>query len=115
MVKQKGSYGLIDLNGKQILPARYDQIKLLRDGYVLIEQQKLVGLADIQGKVWIHPKYSHLDYASAGYVIIERDGKYGVITLHGISTIPLVYDGISFEASTNSFLAVKKSQWTEMK
>ncbi len=115
MVKQKGMYGLIDLNGKQILPPRYSHLKLLRDGYVLIEQQNLIGLADIQGKVWINPKYHHLDYASDGYVIIERDGKYGVITLQGISTIPLVYDGISFDASTNSFLAVKKSPWMQMK
>ncbi|MEO7989612.1 MAG: WG repeat-containing protein [Chryseolinea sp.] len=115
MVKQKGMYGLIDLNGKQILPTRYSHLKLLRDAYVLIEQQNLIGLADIQGKVWINPKYHHLDYASDGYVIIERDGKYGVITLQGISTIPLVYDGISFDASTDSFLALKKSPWMQMK
>ena len=102
-------YGLIDLKGKQILPARYSHLKLLQDGYVLIEQQNFVGLADIQGKVWINPKYHHLDYTSEGYVIIERDGKFGVVTLQGISTIPLVYDGISFDASTDSFLAIKKS------
>lgn len=115
MVRQKGLYGLIDLNGKQILPTRYNHLKLLRDGYVLIEQQNLIGLADIQGKVWINAKYHHLDYASDGYLIIERDGKYGVITLQGISTIPLVYDGITFDASSDSFLAMKKSPWMEMK
>ncbi len=115
IVKQKGLYGLIDLDGKQILPTRYNHLKLLRDGYILIEQQNLVGLADIHGKVWINPKYHHLDYVSEGYVIIERDGKYGVITLQGISTIPLVYDGITFDASTDSFLAMKKSSWVEMK
>ncbi len=115
LVKQKGLYGLIDLNGKQVLPARYDHIKTLRDGYLLIEQQKLVGLADTKGKIWINAKYHHIECTSEGYVIIERDGKYGVVTLQGISTIPLVYDGITFDAPSNSFLAMRKSEWVEIK
>ncbi|HOX81411.1 MAG TPA: WG repeat-containing protein [Chryseolinea sp.] len=114
-VKQKGLFGLIDLNGKQILHMRYNRITPLNNGYLLIEQEKLMGLADMQGKVWINPKYDHLMYTSDGYVIIERNGKYGVITRQGLSTIPLIYDGITYDSFSDSFLAMKKAEWTEIK
>jgi len=115
LVKQKGLQGLIDKNGKQILPTRYESVKVLAHGSLLIQQDKLYGLADEGGKLLINPKYHTLVDLNNNYVIVERDGKYGVISLQGISTIPLIYDLITYDAFNNFFIALKKSEWTNFK
>ena len=63
----------------------------------------------------INPKYHKLKDLNNGYIIVERDGKYGAITLQGISTIPLIYDFLSYDFPINLFLSrMVKSEWTRM-
>lgn len=113
-VKQKGLFGLIDKSGKQILPVRYEKIDVLPGGNVVIQQNGLKGLADASGKLLIHPKYNVLDDAANGFVIVARDGKYGVITHQGLSTVPMLYDFIRYDPRHENFVALKKSNWTEI-
>lgn len=115
LVKQKGLQGLIDKSGKQILPPKYESISVLDHGNSLIRQDQLFGLADSQGKILIHPKYHTLKDLNNNYVIVERDGKYGVISVQGISTIPLIYDYIMYDSYNNFFIALKKSEWVDLK
>jgi hypothetical protein len=114
-VRQKGLQGLIDKSGRQILPTRYDSVKILSHGNLLIRQEKLYGLASRDGSILINPKYHTLIDLDNNYVIVERDGKYGVITLQGISTIPLMYDYISYDAFNGAFIALKKSEWIDLR
>ena len=76
--------GMIDKSGKQILPARYESVKVLPHGNLLIQagQVSLVLLMQ-EGNVLINPKYHSLEDLNNNYVIVARDGKYGVITLTG--------------------------------
>lgn len=115
VVKQKGLFGVVDKTGKQVLLPRYEKVIPLPHRNIIIHQANLVGLADAQGKILIHPKYNSLKDLNNGYVIVERDGKYGAITSQGVSTIPLIYDYLSFDASNNIFFAMEKSAWTEVK
>lgn len=115
VVKSKGSMGVIDKTGKQILPPRYESVSVLDHRNIIIQQNKLLGLADAQGKIIINPKYRQLKDLNNGYIIVERDGKYGAITSQGISTIPLIYDYLSFDRHNNSFFAMVKAEWTEVK
>jgi hypothetical protein len=114
IVYQKGFQGVIDGTGKQILPPRYEQVSILPHRNIIIQQNKLLGLADERGRVLINPRYSKLTDLNNGYVIVERDGKYGAVTLQNISTIPLIYDYLSYDSIHNTFLAMTKSAWTKV-
>lgn len=111
VVKQKGLYGMIDKTGKLLLLPRYESVEVLSSGNVLIKQSGLYGLADKAGNVLINPKYQTLEDEGNNYVIVQRDGKYGVVSSKGISTIPLIYDGITYNPYSGQFLALKKSGW----
>ncbi len=115
LVKQKGLQGLIDKNGKQVLPMRYESVSVFPHGSLLIAQDKLYGLASAEGKILINPKYHRLEDLNNNYVIVARDGKYGVITLQGISTIPLMYDYISYDGFNDFFIALKKADWVNVR
>ena len=113
-VKQKGLYGLINKQGIQVLPVRYESIEITSYGNLLIKQDKSFGLADAKGKTLIHPRYHSLEDAGQGFAIAMRDGKYGVVTYQSVSTIPMLYDLIIYDAYNNVFLAMKKSNWVEI-
>jgi hypothetical protein len=111
IIKQKGFYGLLTREGKVILPARYDAVTFLDNGRFLLSLNGLHGLADQQGNVLLHPKYNSITDLDNGYVIIEQEGKFGLVTHNGLSTIPLMYDYLKYDAEKNRYLALKKSQW----
>ena len=106
---------MIDKSGNQLLPTRYESVKVLPNGNLLIRQANLYGLADSEGSILINPKFHSLEDLNNNYVIVSRDGKYGVITLKGISTVPLMYDFIGYDAFNGFFLAMKKSEWTNIR
>jgi hypothetical protein len=115
IINLKGLQGVIDKTGKQILQPRYESVSILPHGNIIIRQNELLGLADAQGKTLINPKYHKLKDLNNGYIIVARDGKYGAITVQGVSTIPLVYDYLSYDGSNNIFFALVKSEWTQVK
>jgi hypothetical protein len=111
VVTRDGQSGLIDTDANIVLPVRYDEI--IRNKYhrFVIRQADLYGVADASGSLIIRPKYDSIEDTGNGYVIVERNGKFGLLTLHGVSTIPMIYDGLTFDTHHNQFLAVKKSPW----
>ncbi len=111
LVKQNGLYGLLTHDGKLVLSTRYHTVKILDNGRMLLTINGLQGLADQQGNILLYPKYSSSIDLNNGYVIIQQDGKFGLVTLQGLSTIPLVYDHLIYDAEKNRYLALKKSAW----
>jgi hypothetical protein len=115
VVKQKEQYGLIDKSGKLLIPVRYESIEVLEDKRVKVKQNGLWGLSENNGKILLHPKFETLTPLKNGYVIISKEKKFGIVTLEGMSTVPQVYDGISYDAIHEVFLAVKHTDWEEPK
>ena len=115
VIKQKGLYGVVDKTGKQVLLPRYEKVSVLSNRNIIIQQNDLVGLADAQGKVLVNPKFHSITDLNNGYIIAERDGKYGAMTLQGVSTIPLMYDYLSYAPANNIFFAMMKSEWVAAK
>ncbi len=115
IIKQKGLYGLLAHEGKLVLPARYHAVKILDNGRLLLTVDGLQGLADLYGNVLLHPKYNSVTDLDNGYVIIQQEGKFGLATLQGISTIPQVYDQLTYDKERNRYLAQKKSAWITLK
>ena len=61
-VKKENKYGLIDLNGKELLPIEYDEITVL-DGIensLIIKKDGREGLVNDNGSIIIEPKYTEI-------------------------------------------------------
>ena len=111
IVKQDGRVGLIDATGKLRLPVRYDGITLNQHNRYVLRQGSDIGLADESGRVIVNPKYNDILDPGNGYLIVSRDGKFGALTIKGVSTIPMVYDRLTFDPYHNQFIGQKKSDW----
>ncbi len=85
-IKKNGKYGLVDLNGKEILPAEYDEITVLEgiENSIIIKKGGLVGLANDNGNILVDVTYSQIknigNTYKNGYITIDQQGKYGLIS-----------------------------------
>lgn len=115
VVKQKGFFGVIDKAGKQVLLPRYEAVQVLDNRNIIVKQNGLMGLVDPRGKIIINPKFNEVNDLNNGFIIVKREGKYGALTSHGVSTIPLIYDYLSYDRSNNVFYATVNASWVEIK
>lgn len=111
IVEQDNFSGLIDASGKICLPVRYDAIEVNEHHRFILRQGKDIGLADETGRIIVNPKYDNIVDPGNGYLIVVREGKYGAITMRGVSTIPMVYDALTFDAHHHQFIGQKKTDW----
>ena len=111
IVKQENLFGLIDSTGKLRLPVRYDDITINNHNRYILRQGGVIGLADDSGRVIVNPKYDEIIDPGNGFFIVGRDEKFGALTMKGVSTIPMVYDGLTFDPHHNQFIGQKKSDW----
>lgn len=85
-VKKDGKYGLIDLNGKEILPCEYEEIKALEgiENSLLITKDSKIGLVNNKGNIIIEPNFKEIknlgDTYKEGYITIDEQGRYGVVS-----------------------------------
>lgn len=100
-VQNGGKYGLINMEGKEILPCEYDGINLLQgvENTLVISKDGNYGIADNDGKVIIPPSYSEIqnlgNEASQGFIVKNSEGKYGIVDIGNSQVLELKYDAIS--------------------
>lgn len=114
-------FGVIDAQGKVILPAEYESIEIsAEEGVILVKKNDLYGYMNLQGETIIAPKYDRAamftgDYAAVA-MNIETDASkdsmgyascWGMINRSGKVCIPLEHDWL--ESSSNGIAAVQRS------
>ena len=100
-IQKDGKYGLIDFNGKELVPAEYEEITLLSgiDNSILIKKDGKVGLVNDNGSIIIEPNYKEIknlgNTYKEGYITINEDNKYGVISATKKQILENKFDEIS--------------------
>lgn len=112
-VQKDGKYGLINLDGKEILACTEDNIEPMlgtKSVYITTANGKK-GLVDNMGKVIIENNYAEISALeskySNGFIVKNEQGKYGVINNDKTVALEEKYDEIS-PVSENKMYVVKE-------
>ncbi len=99
-VQKDGKYGLIDLDGKEILAIEYDNITTLKgiENSIIIEKDGKKGLINNKGSKIADTEYSNIlsygeDYKN-GYITVNQENKYGIISFTGDKILENQYENI---------------------
>lgn len=118
-VQKDGKYGMIDINGKEILPCEYDELYSLKntDNSIIVVKDGKKGLVDSTGKKIIDPQYKEIrglgtDY-KLGYVVITEDDTYGIVDCNNQPVLETKYQDIKSLAE-NGIYAVKENDAWEL-
>ena len=114
-VKSNNKYGLINLEGKEIIPCKYDELTIFdwEEKLLQVKLDSKYGLINLEGKEIIPCKYDEelriFDWnkefilednnyfrrvAKIGKVQVRLDNKYGLINLKGEEILSCKYDSI---------------------
>lgn len=107
--KKDGLYGLINLNGKIITKAKFDEIENLQptEGKLLVTKDNKKGVIDIKGNILVDTKYDTIvsdeyytkndEYKKSGFLVAlkQEDGyKFGYINYKGRKILNTKYNDI---------------------
>ena len=100
-VQNGGKYGLINMDGNEILPCEYDQITALQgvENTLLVSKDGNYGIVDDEGKTLLPASYAEIqalgDETSQGFIVKNAEGKYGIVDISNGQVLELKYDEIS--------------------
>ena len=100
-VQKQGKYGLINMDGTEILPCEYEEIKALQgvENAILVQKDGKYGIVNNDGKTLIEPNYVEIQglgkEASQGFIVKNQEGKYGIIDISNKQVLETKYDAIS--------------------
>lgn len=109
--KEGEKYGLVNEQGKQVLPARYDSLQYTshQDFYIAYLQEagkkKLVGLINLKGKEIIPIRYSALKAVSHNrYAVSDANRKTALFDAGGLARTAFEFDEITaFQGKLSRF------------
>lgn len=102
VVNSKKQYGVIGVDGKPILEAKYDNITYLTNtGDFLVENNKKVGIISSSRETKVLIIYDSIEVmdSDAGLYLVKKDDKYGIIDSKGNIKIPIENDEIGVDIS----------------
>ena len=99
-VQKNGKYGMIQLDGKEVLPAEYEKIEAVQGikNAILVQKDGKYGVVDKDGKAMTDIAYTEIKALGkdnkSGYIVKNEQGKFGIIDFSKKQILPNQYDGI---------------------
>ena len=116
-VSKDGKYGLINLDGNEVLACIYDKIDTIKGvkNSILIQKDGLYGLANNQGNVIIECTYPEItaltnDYTN-GYVVKNAESKYGLISINKDQVLECKYAEIKHVCGNDMYIVKEDTKW----
>ncbi len=82
-VQKRGKWGLINDNGIELIPPKYDKVEAFSDGFAKVRITQFSGIASRTGKIIAEPKYEYISYAGNGVFRVEEGDKVGYFDSKG--------------------------------
>lgn len=99
-VKKEGKYGIINFEGKEIVPCEYEKIEALKGvtNSLVTTKDGKTGLIDNSGSIIIANEYKSIknltDRYEDGYIVENNDGKFGIINYNKKVALECKYESI---------------------
>lgn len=116
-VQKDGKYGLINLEGNQILDCTKDQIEEVKgtQSVFVTTQNGKKGVTDSLGKEIIENKYVEITSLTKqyenGFIVKNEKGKYGVINYDKTVALEEKYDEIKNVYGNNMYVVKETNAW----
>lgn len=109
-VEKDGKWGIINLQGNELITPMYDNIETLKGikNSIIVEKNGLVGLVNDKGVKILDSIYTKVialgnDYKE-GYITVNEEGKYGVSSFSGKQILENQYEKIDNLYSESYFV-----------
>ena len=115
--KENGKYGLINFEGKEVLPCDYDEITALKGvtNNLLVKKDGKVGLVNEKGQTIVNTEYKDIKTLKEGYkneyIIVNDNNQYGIISTTGTVIIEPKYEDVKYLNNSEMFAIKDAGVW----
>lgn len=116
-VEKDGKYGLINFEGKEVLPCDYDEITALKGvtNNLLVKKDGKVGLVNEKGQTIVNTEYKDIktlkeEYKNE-YIIVNDNNQYGIISTTGTVIIEPKYEDVKYLNNSEMFAIKDAGVW----
>ncbi|MBP3502798.1 MAG: WG repeat-containing protein [Clostridia bacterium] len=116
-VEKDGKYGLINLDGNEILRCEYDKIETIKGikNSILIQKDGLYGLANASGNIIIDVNYKEIsalttDYTN-GYIVKNSEGNLGIVSTNKEQILECKYSDIKHVFGNDMYVVKESGNW----
>lgn len=113
-VKRNGKTGIINKQGEIIIPTEFDSLEKVGTRYYITQKNGKYGLMSNQGEILQTEKFENILTLPGHQFLIQRNGKWGALNKQGLSTLPLIYDILLFDAPNQVFIGCKQGIWQSL-
>lgn len=106
VMQQYGGVGLLDSKGKEIIPPRYDDLKVLDSTLVAVMRDGAWSVINLHGDIVLPKGYERVTVLSKEYVAYRRQEKWGIVDHRGNVVSEPRYDEVTL-AENHLFLVRK--------
>ena len=111
MITYKGKKGLVQSDGKPVLPIEYSQIVITQNNYASLFKDKKFGLYDLKNRKLIKPLFeSNVKPFRENIYITSKEGRFGFINAEAKSMGKFEFDEI-LEWNDSTALVKRNFQW----
>lgn len=116
-VQKDGKYGLINLDGKELVSCMQDAIEpvLGTKSVFLTTIDNKHGIVDSMGKVIIENQYEEItaltNQYENGFIVKNNQGKYGVVNYDSTMALPEKYDEIAHVYGNGMYVVKEANSW----
>lgn len=83
VVKVNGRWAVINHQGIEIIPPKYDRIEQFENGFAKVRIRGFNGMTNLRGELILSPDYEYISYAGEGLFRVEQGDKVGYFDLNG--------------------------------
>lgn len=94
--KKKYSYGIIDIDGKEVIPLKYEKIGIIKEDRFLIRQENKYGLIDKSGNLLGNTLYDYIGLFVSGIAPVKLNNLWGYIDIDGNIIRDFIYSEANF-------------------
>lgn len=103
-VTRRFYFGLLDSNGREVLPAKYDAIDRLYKGFAVVTKEGKKGLINEHGEELTKFEYDDMRFIGESYYTVRKGTLNGVIDVTGKLVIPIEYKYIHCVGDSMAFV-----------
>lgn len=110
IVRRDGRAGVINHQGRVIIPLRYSSLTQTRHPrqWLAAQREDQWGIIDSLGQEIVPPRYASIDRYSEGLMAVKRAGKWGFVNEAGREVIPPQYTRV-YRAFSGGFACVQQT------
>lgn len=115
-VQKNERFGLINLNGKEVLKPEYEEIVAVLgiENSFKIKKDGKYGIVDNEGKIVVEAKYADIDILGkdnkSGFIVKDESGKSGIIDYSKNKVLEMKYDSIEKIYKNDLYVVVSEGK-----